>query len=420
MKQKEFLTNLFNAAVDAVNPRNLVAKYLPSTPPRGRTVVIGAGKAAAAMAYAVEQNWPHPLSGLVVTRYGHGAPCEKIEVIEAAHPVPDGAGLGAAQRIISMVRGLSADDLVICLVSGGGSSLLTLPAHGLTLEDKRAINKALLKSGAAIGEMNCVRRHLSAIKGGRLALACYPAKVLTLLVSDIPGDDPSIIASGPTIPDFSTAEDALRIIEKYKIQIPEHVRTVLENETDPCPTPGHPLLANCEHHVIATAQTALEAAAAYARSQGITPFILGGSIEGEARDVASVHAAIARQIKQYGQPIASPCVVLSGGETTVTVRGDGRGGRNAEFLLALTIALQNTQGIYALAGDTDGIDGTENVAAYLTDSNTLNSAAVLGLDARRLLHNNDGYTFFALLGNTIVTGPTCTNVNDIRAILIES
>ncbi|WP_192878460.1 glycerate kinase type-2 family protein [Parvibium lacunae] len=422
MDQKAFLTTLFQQAVHAVAPATLISKHLGQLvkpPVTGKTLVIGAGKAAAAMAHAVEKAWQGELSGLVVTRYGHGAPCQRIEVIEAAHPVPDSAGLAAAQRILSLVRGLRPEDLVLCLISGGGSSLLTLPAPGLTLEDKRAINLALLRSGAAIGEMNCVRRHLSAIKGGRLALACYPAQVITLLISDIPGDDPSIIASGPTIPDHSTAQDALKIMAKYQIPLADHVRTVLENEAAPCPTPDHPFLKNCRHHVIGTAQIALEAAAAYARSQGITPIILGGSIEGEARDIASMHAAIARQILTYGQPGTAPCVLLSGGETTVTLRGEGRGGRNAEFLLALTQSLQGLKGVYSLAGDTDGIDGTEAVAAYLAGPNSLDRAKALGLDAKSMLNDNDGYSFFAALEDCLITGPTRTNVNDFRAILIE-
>jgi hydroxypyruvate reductase len=386
--------------------------------------VVGAGKAAAAMARAVEDSWPHaeghPLAGLVVTRYGHAVPCRRIEVVEAAHPVPDQAGLDAARRILQMVWGLGRDDLVLCLISGGGSALLSLPAAGITLEEKQAVNKALLRSGAAIDEMNCLRKHLSAIKGGRLAAAAAPARVVSLLISDVPGDDPAVIASGPTVPDPTTFADALAILEKYRIEAPASVRKHLEAAAEETPKPGDPRLARCEVHLVARPQDALEAAAAAARAAGVTPVILGDSIEGEAREVAQVMAGIARQVARFGQPAAAPCVLLSGGETTVTLRGKGRGGRNAEFLLALTIALQGAPGIHAIACDTDGIDGSEDNAGALSGPESLARAAAAGLDAKAMLADNDGYGFFAGLGDLVVTGPTRTNVNDFRAVLITS
>jgi glycerate 2-kinase len=395
-----------------------VPPHLPA-PPQGRTVVVGAGKAAAKMARAVEDHWPGPLAGLVVTRYGHGVPCQRIEVVEAAHPVPDAAGQKAAARILESVQGLTAEDLVLCLISGGGSALLALPAPGLTLDDKRAVNRALLKSGANIAEMNCVRKHLSAIKGGRLAAAAAPARVVSLLISDVPGDDPAIIASGPTVPDPTTFADALAVLEKYAIAEPPDVIAHLKAATDETPKPGDPRLARGETTIIARPQDSLEAAAAMARSAGYTPIILGDSIEGEARDVALVHAGIARQVTRFGQPAPAPAVLISGGETTVTVRGKGRGGRNAEFLLALAVALNGAPGIHAIAGDTDGIDGTEDNAGAFLGPDSLARGAVARLDARRALADNDGYGFFAALGDLVVTGPTRTNVNDFRAILVE-
>lgn len=370
------------------------------------------------MAKAVEEHWPGEISGLVVTRYGHGADCRRIEVIEAAHPVPDEAGRRAAGRMMEMVQGLTENDLVLCLISGGGSALLALPADGITLEQKQAINKALLKSGAAITEMNCVRKHLSAIKGGRLALACAPARVVTLLISDVPGDDPGIIASGPTLPDATTCAQALAILCKYDIAMPANIRQHLESGAGETPKPDDPRFARNAHHVIATAQDALEAAAVAARAAGITPYILSDRIEGEARDVALVHAAIARQVAQRGQPFSKPCVLISGGETTVTVRGTGRGGRNAEFLLSLAVALDAHSGIHAIACDTDGIDGSEDNAGALYAPDSVSRASALGLRARALLDNNDGYGFFSALGDLVVSGPTRTNVNDFRAILI--
>lgn len=415
---RQFLTDLYGSAVAAVTADACLPPFLPPPPTHGRTLVIGAGKGAAAMAKTVEDQWPGELSGLVVTRYGHGADCRRIEVVEAAHPVPDQAGQQAAARMLQMVQGLSEHDLVLCLISGGGSSLLALPAPGITLEQKQAVNRALLKSGATIFEMNCVRKHLSAIKGGRLALACAPARVVTLLISDIPGDDPAIVASGPTLPDPSTCEQALAILRKYGIEVPGNIREHLESGRGETPKPDEPIFQRNAQHVIATAQQALQAAATHARAAGITPYILSDEIEGEARDIGLMHAAIARQVAQHGAPFAKPCVLLSGGETTVTVRGSGRGGRNAEFLLSVGLALQGCPGVYALACDTDGIDGSEDNAGALLAPDSLARAEQLGLKPRALLDNNDGYGFFEALGDLIVSGPTRTNVNDFRALLI--
>jgi hydroxypyruvate reductase len=415
---RQFLLDLYASAIGAVSPAKCLPDFLPKAPPKGRTLVIGAGKGAAAMAKAVEDHWSGAIEGLVVTRYGHGADCRRIEVVEAAHPVPDEAGRRAAARMMDMVRGLTEDDLVLCLISGGGSALLALPAEGITLEQKQAVNKALLRSGATISEMNCVRKHLSAIKGGRLALACAPARVVTLLISDVPGDDPGIIASGPTLPDPTTCEQALAILRKYKIEIPAEIERHLSSGTGETPKPGDLRFARNEHHVIATAQQALEAAAETARKAGITPYILSDEMEGEARDVGMVHAALAKQIATRGQPFARPCVVISGGETTVTVRGNGRGGRNAEFLLSLAATLNGFSGIHAIACDTDGIDGSEDNAGALYAPDSVARAEKLGIRARAMLENNDGYGFFSALGDLVVSGPTRTNVNDFRAILI--
>jgi len=417
---RALLHGLFDTAVAAVSAVQCLPAFLPK-PPRGRTIVIGAGKGAAAMAEAVEQHWQGELSGLVVTRYEHGrAPGTqgRIEVVEASHPVPDAAGQRAAQRMVELLDGLTEDDLVLCLISGGGSALLAAPAEGLTLADKQTVNRALLKSGASIGEMNCVRKHLSSIKGGRLALACAPARVETLLISDIPGDDPTLIASGPTLPDATTCADALAVIAKYGIDVPEAVRRHLESGAGETPKPGDARFEGHRSHVIATAQHALEAAAAQARALGYEAHILSDSIEGEARDVAEVHAGIVRQIVARNQPFNKPCVILSGGETTVTVRGNGRGGRNAEFLLALGVALDGLPGVHAIACDTDGIDGSEDNAGAMLTPDSLARAEALGLRAKQMLDNNDGYGFFDALGDLIVTGPTRTNVNDFRAILI--
>jgi glycerate 2-kinase len=415
---RQLLLDMFEAAVGAALPEKCLAPHLPPRP-LGRVVVVGAGKAGGAMAKAVEDHWgAGPLEGLVVTRYGHGAPCQRIEVVEASHPVPDAAGQEAARRILAMVKGLSSADLVLCLISGGGSALLALPADGVTLADKQAINKALLKSGATIAEMNCVRRHLSAIKGGRLAAAAAPARVVTLMISDVPGDDPCVIASGPTVADPTTSADAVAILQKYAIAVPENVRAHLGSAAAETLKPGDPRLAGVANVMIATPQVSLEAAAEVARKAGVTPLILANAIEGEARDVALMHAAIARQIHGFGQPWAPPCVLISGGETTVTVRGSGRGGRNAEFLLALGVALDGHRGIYALAADTDGIDGTEDNAGALIGPDSLTRAAAAGVSAKARLADNDGYSFFAAIGDLVVTGPTLTNVNDFRAILV--
>jgi glycerate 2-kinase len=412
------LRQMFDAAVEAAQSSHCLPPHLPA-PPRGRTLVIGAGKASAEMARVVEQNWPGELSGLVVTRYGYAVPCQRIEIVEAAHPVPDEAGMTAARRILGLVSDLSADDLVICLISGGGSSLLVLPGDELTLADKQDINKALLKSGATIGEMNCVRRHLSAIKGGRLAAACHPAKVVTLLISDVPGDDPSDIASGPTTADRSTCADALAILNRYGIAMPDKVRALLESGAGESVKPGDPRLANSETRMIATPQMALEAAAVVARAAGVPVHILGDSIEGEARDVGIVMAGIARQVTGHGQPFAAPCILLSGGETTVTVRGDGRGGRNVEFLLSLGVALNGHAGIHAMACDTDGVDGQEEIAGAYLAPDTLARAWEQGIKPRESLANNDGHGFFGALGDSVISGPTLTNVNDFRAIYIS-
>ena len=417
IKPDDLLRRLFDSALAAADPARVVPPHLPA-PPRGRTIVVGAGKAAAAMAAAVERNWAGPLEGLVVTRYGHGADCRRIEVVEAAHPVPDAAGARAAARILAMVQGLGPDDLVLCLISGGGSALLALPAAGLTIDDKRAANQALLRSGAAIGEMNCVRKHLSAIKGGRLATAAWPARLVSLLISDVPGDDPAVIASGPTVADPTSFADARAVLEKYAIVEPAAVIAHLEAAAAETPKPGDPRLAGAETIIVARPQDALMAAAAAAEAAGYRALILGDSIEGEAREVARVHAGIARQVLRHGQPVAPPAVLLSGGETTVTVRGRGRGGRNAEFLLALAVALGDAPRLHAIACDTDGIDGTEDNAGCLLRPDSLARARRLGIEPRGRLADNDGYGLFAALGDLVVTGPTRTNVNDFRAILI--
>ena len=425
MEPKALLRRMFDAAIASAQPALCIPPHLPkpADAPRGRLIVIGAGKASAAMARAVEDHWPgakSQLGGLVVTRYGYAVPCAHIEIVEAAHPVPDAAGLAAAERLLALVQGLTADDLVLCLISGGGSSLLPLPAPGLTLEHKQAVNRALLKSGATISEMNCVRRHLSAIKGGRLAAACHPARVLTLLISDVPGDDPIDIASGPTVPDPTTCADALAVLHRYGIELPTALREVLESGRGESIKPGDPRLARAQTRMIATPQKALEAAAAVAREAGITPYILGDAIEGEARDVGKVLARIALQVAERGQPVAAPCVLLSGGETTVTVRGRGRGGRNVEFLLSLGIALDGHPRIHALAGDTDGVDGQEEIAGALIGPDSLARAWALGIAPKDSLDDNDGHGFFEALGDAVITGPTLTNVNDFRAILIDA
>ena len=416
------LKRLFDAAIASAQPALCLPPHLPTPESlgKGRLIVIGAGKASAAMARVVEEHWPAPLSGLVVTRYGYGVPCERIEIVEASHPVPDEAGLQAAQRMLALVQGLSEDDLVLCLISGGGSSLLPLPIEGLTLEDKQAVNRALLQSGATISEMNCVRRHLSGIKGGRLAAACHPARVLTLLISDVPGDSPMNIASGPTVADPTTCDDALAIIRRYNLNLSQHVLAVLQSRGGESIKPGDPQLGRAEFRTIATPQMALEAAAEVARQAGIQAHILSDALEGEARDVGKVLAGIALQVAERGQPFSAPCVLLSGGETTVTLRGNGRGGRNVECLLATGIALNGCPHIYALAGDTDGVDGQEEIAGATLSPDTLARAWTLGLKPMDSLSNNDGHGFFGALGDSVVTGPTLTNVNDFRALLITA
>jgi glycerate 2-kinase len=414
---------MFDAAIASAQPAVCVAAHMPAAP-RGRMIVIGAGKASAAMARAVEEHWSGTLSGLVVTRYGYAVPCKHIEVVEAAHPVADDAGLRSARRMLDMVQNLTADDLVLCLISGGGSALLPLPLDGLSLADEQELSRVLLKSGAAIGEMNCVRRHLSAIKGGRLAAACHPARVLTLLISDVPGDRPLDIASGPTVGDPTTCADALRIVRRYHMSLPPAALELLERgraEGGPAESvkPDDPRLAGASVRVIAAPQMALEAAADVARQAGVIPYILGDAIEGEAREVGKVMGGIALQVAGRGQPFRPPCVLLSGGETTVTVRGRGKGGRNVEFLLALALALDGCPGIDALAGDTDGVDGQEEIAGAYIAPDTLARALAQGFRPQELLADNDAHSFFMALGDSVLTGPTLTNVNDFRAVLVR-
>ncbi len=417
MDPRAILREMFDAAIQAARPEACIPPHLPA-PPRGRSVVIGAGKASAAMAQALEAHWPGELSGLVVTRYGYAVPCRRIEIVEAAHPVPDQAGLTAARRMLERVGGLSADDLVICLISGGASSLLPLPATGLDLAAKQQINRELLRCGATIGEMNCLRRHLSSIKGGRLAAACHPARVVNLLISDVPGDRPTDIGSGPSVADPSSCADALEIVDRYRIALPAPVRRLLESGEGESVKPGDERVAGVEIHLVATPQMALLAAAGVAARHGIKPVVLGDSLEGEAREVGRTMAGIAMQVSRHHQPARPPCVLLSGGETTVTLRGDGRGGRNVEFLLSLAIALQAQAGTWGLAGDTDGVDGAEEIAGALIGPDTLARAWAAGIDPRAALDANDGHGFFASLGDSVVTGPTLTNVNDFRAVMV--
>ncbi|ABM36335.1 glycerate kinase type-2 family protein [Polaromonas naphthalenivorans] len=431
---RQFLDHLFQAAVERALPLANTARFLPRPPmpgSGGRTIVIGAGKAGGAMAQAVEALWPldAPLEGLVVTRYHHVPPRpeglpQRIEVVEASHPVPDEAGQAAAERILAMVQGLSENDLVLCLISGGGSSLLTLPAEGLSLEEKQAINKALLASGASISEMNCVRKHLSRIKGGRLAAACAPARVVTLTISDVPGDDPSIIASGPTVPDASSCAEAVAILQRYGIEVPGDIMSLLEQGALETPKPGDAVFDGHEVHLIATPQQSLEAAAEAARDAGLAAYILSDEMEGESREVGKVHAALARAVAMKGQPFQKPCVILSGGETTVTIRKQapgtprGRGGRAGEFCMGLALALQGQGGVYALAADTDGIDGIEDNAGACVSPDTLQRAVAAGMKLDQYLDRNDAYGYFEKLDDLVISGPTYTNVNDFRAILI--
>jgi hydroxypyruvate reductase len=414
---RALLRAMFDAAIAAAQPALSLPPHLPAAP-KGRLIVIGAGKASAAMARAAEDAWEGPLEGLVVTRYGYAVPCDRIEIVEAAHPVPDAAGARAAERIRAIVAAAGPDDTVLALISGGGSALLAAPGEGVTLEDKQAINRALLASGATISEMNCVRRHLSAIKGGRLAALAHPAKVVTLLLSDVPGDNPADIASGPTVGDATTCADALAIVTRYGIALPEGARRLLETGAGETVKPDDPRLIGHEIRMIATPQLALEAAAEVARQAGLAVHILGDALEGEARDVGTVLAGLAHQVATRGQPFQARCVLLSGGETTVTVRGQGRGGRNVEYLLAHTLALSGLPNVWALAGDTDGVDGREEIAGAIATPDTLARAWGLGLNPRAALDNNDGHGFFQALGDSVVTGPTLTNVNDFRATLI--
>jgi hydroxypyruvate reductase len=419
---RAFLRSLLDAALAASAPAAVLRDFLPPPPP-GRTFVVGAGKAAAAMAQAVEADWPGPLGGLVITRHGYGAPCRRIEVVEAGHPVPDAAGRDAARRILDLVTGLSADDLVLFLASGGGSALMALPAPGVTLGDKQAVTRALLKSGATIGEINCVRKHLSAIKGGRLAAAAFPARLVTLAISDVAGDDPSIIASGPTVADPSTFAEARQILARHGVKPPTAVTRHLAEAREETPKPGDPRLAAAEYILVTTPRRALEAAAATARAAGVTPLILADAIEGEAREVALVHAGIARQAAARRLIVGAaalplPAIILSGGEATVTVRGTGRGGPNTEFILALAVALRGHGQIHALAVDTDGIDGTEDNAGAICGPDSAARAAARGIDLGAALAVNDSYGALEGLGELVVTGPTRTNVNDFRALLV--
>jgi glycerate 2-kinase len=419
LKPAELLLNLFYTAVSAASPHKVLPGFLPADTNR-KAIVIGAGKAAASMAQSIEQHWQGELSGLVVTRYGHDLPCKKIEVVQASHPVPDNIGADCAQRIFDLVSKLSKDDLVICLISGGGSSLLALPADGISLTDKQCINQALLRSGAAIDDMNCVRKHLSAIKGGKLAAASYPAKVITYAISDVPGDKATVIASGPTVADPTTSADALATLTRYNIDIPSNVLTWLSSSDSETIKPGDKILAGCEYHLIATPAAALNAAIGRAEQSGLKVLSLGDQIEGEASAVAKEHAALTLSIINGEHQVKPPCIILSGGETTVTLSGNGRGGRNAEYLLSLANCLQGTPNVYALAADTDGIDGSEDNAGALLSPTTWQRAADLNIDPAAMLANNDGYSFFEQLGDLIITGPTRTNVNDFRAIYITT
>jgi hydroxypyruvate reductase len=415
---KSFLVSVFDAAVAAADPEKTISSHLPAKP-KGRTIVIGAGKGAAQMAAAFEKAWDAPLDGLVVTRYGYSAPTQRIEVIEAAHPVPDAAGLEAARRLLEKVSGLSEDDLVVALVCGGGSALLPSPAGGLTLSDEIAVNEALLASGAPISAMNTIRKHVSTIKGGRLAAAAHPAKVVSLVVSDIPGDDPALVASGPTVPSTGSRADALAAIAAYGMKLPDAVMTHLNSPAAAAPTPDDAKFARNEVHLIASAGVSLVAAAAEARRQGIEAAILSDSIEGEAREVGSVHAAIAREVALQNRPFWKPVLILSGGETTVTLKAKGKGGRNSEFLLSFAIGIAGVEGIHALAADTDGIDGSEDNAGAFCDASTVARMRAAGVDAKAMLAGNNAWTAFNAVDDLFVPGPTGTNVNDLRAILVR-
>lgn len=412
--QVDLMKAMFNAAVQAALPQNTLPAFIPK-PPKGRTIVVGAGKGSAAMAQVLEQHFTGTCSGLIVTRYGHGVACQKIEIVEAAHPVPDDAGSKAAVRMMAMVQGLSEDDLVVALISGGGSALLSMPVGGVSAQDKRAVTRALLKSGAPIDEMNCVRKHLSKIKGGRLAEASHPARVVTLVISDVPGDDLAAVASGPTVADPTTFAQARAILAKYNIAVPASVTRHLAEAKDETPKQ----LINAESHCIASPQKSLEAAAKLALAAGYQPIILGDAIEGEAREVGIVMAGIALQATRFGQPVKPPCAIISGGETTVTVKGTGAGGRNVEFLLSLALKLNGADNMHALAGDTDGIDGAREVAGAIITPTTLLRARAANIDPWAMLANNDAHSFFEKLHDQIITGPTLTNVNDFRVILVD-
>jgi hydroxypyruvate reductase len=414
--ERHFLKSLFDRAVEAAQAQNLIPGRLPDYP-IGRTIVIGAGKAAAAMAHAVEEIWTADLSGLVITPYGHSLDCRRIEVVEAAHPVPDAAGSEAARRVLRMVADLSAEDLVLCLLSGGGSALLSVPAKGISLQDKQSVTTDLLKSGADIAEINCVRKHLSAIKGGRLAAACSPARIVTLLISDVVGNDISVIASGPTVADETSSTIARDVLRRYDIAAPANVTAHLESLASETPKPGNSIFDNASSMILASADDAMAAAAAAARALNIEPLVLG-DLDGDAGELAREQASLAMKIANGSGPVQPPCVLISGGETTVKVRGTGKGGRNSEYALALTIALDEHAGIYAIACDTDGIDGTEENAGCYVSPDSLQHANEKSLDGRNLLNENDSYSFFSGIGDLVVTGPTRTNVNDFRAILI--
>lgn len=417
-EDKALLTTLFEAAVAAADPEKVISGVLPPKP-KGRTIVVGAGKGAAQLARAFERAWDAPLEGVVVTRYGYAVPCQRIRVLEAAHPVPDEAGLAAARELMRAVEGLSGDDLVVALICGGGSALLPAPAPGLTLADEIAVNEALLASGAPISAMNTLRKHVSTIKGGRLAAAAAPARVVSLVVSDIPGDNPALVASGPTVPDSATRKDAQEIVAAYGMKLPQSVMAHLDSPAAEAPAPDDPRFAGNEVHVIASAALSLEAAAAEARRRGIEAVILSDAIEGEAREVGRVHAAIAREVATRNRPFARPVLILSGGETTVTLRGKGKGGRNSEFLLAFALGIDGLSGISALAADTDGIDGSEDNAGAFADGNSVARMRAAGVDAKALLAGNDAWTAFHAVGDLFVPGPTGTNVNDLRAILVR-
>ncbi|MBZ0162105.1 MAG: glycerate kinase [Notoacmeibacter sp.] len=415
---RSFLSGLFDAAIAAADPAPAIRANLPERP-KGRTVVVGAGKGAAQLARAFEQAWDGPLSGVVVTRYGFGVSCERVDVLEASHPVPDAAGLAASERLLREVRGLTGDDLVVALICGGGSALLPAPPEGFALDDEIALNEALLASGAPISAMNTVRKHFSRIKGGRLAIAAHPARVVSLIVSDVPGDDPAQVASGPTVADRTTRADALALIENYGLQLPAAVVGHIRSRPAECPLPDDPHLAGNSVRIIASASLSLDAAALKAREQGVAAHILSDAVEGEAREAAKVHAAIAREVALRGRPFARPCVILSGGETTVTVRGNGKGGRNSEFQLALAMGIDGLEGIDALAADTDGIDGSEDNAGAFCDGGTIARLRAAGRDPQALLADNDAWSAFEVSGGLFVPGPTGTNVNDFRAILVK-